>query len=136
MSDAARVRDSILGALPAVKGGTLRIWGDWFGRPYDNHHRIREATVDGDAVTIGFDQDETLTVWRPFGCAIDAVRFRIVEAERVRWEWFSYGCPREGATRYFLDYLRQGRVIRGETNVDWFAPAFRTDPAMPAVELV
>jgi hypothetical protein len=32
--------------------------------------------------------------------------------------------------------MRQGRVIRGETNVDWYTPAFQTDPSMPAAELV
>jgi hypothetical protein len=88
VSDAARVRDAILGALPNVKSGTLRIWGDWFGRPHDNIHRITGATAD---------------------------------APR-RW--------------YVLDYIREGRVIRGDSNVDWYTPTFQTDPAMPAAELV
>jgi hypothetical protein len=136
LNDAALVRDSILGALPDLKGGTLRIWGDWFGRPHDNYHRVTGATVDGESVTIGFDQGETLTVWRPAGCEIDAARFRILDADRVRWEWLAYGRLRETGTRYFLDYMRQGRVIRGESNVDWYTPAFQTDPSMPAVELV
>jgi hypothetical protein len=79
LNDAARVRDFILGALPDLKGGTLRIWGDWFGRAHDNRHRVTGATVHGESVTIGFDQGETLTVWGPAGREIDAARFRILQ---------------------------------------------------------
>jgi hypothetical protein len=136
VSDAARVRDAILGALPNVKRGTLRIWGDWFGRPHDNIHRITGATADAHVVTITFDQDETLTVWQPAGGEFNAARFRIREADRVRWDWFAYGPPAVPRRPYFLDYIREGRVIRGDSNVDWYTPTFQTDPSMPAAELV
>lgn len=136
MNDASRIRDSILAALPDVKRGTLRIWGDWFGRPYDNVHRVTGATADESSVTIVFDQGETLTLWGPDGYEIDLERFRVLRADRVRWEWHAYGRPRDVGRRYFLDYLRQGAVIRGESNVDWFQPAFLTDAARPAAELV
>jgi hypothetical protein len=136
VSDAARVRDAILGALPEVKGGTLRIWGDWFGRPHDNIHRIKHAAADAQAVTMTFDKGETLTVWRPVGYEIGGARFRILAADRVRWEWVRYGATESEAARSFLDYVCQGPVIRGESNVTWFTPAFRTDSTMPAAELV
>jgi hypothetical protein len=134
VSDADRVRDAILGALPGVKPGTLRIWGDWFGRPHDNVHRVVGASADGECVTVDFDAGEQLMVWRPDGYEIDGSHFRIDGAYRFRWEWVPYG--RAAGARAFLDYLRQGSVIRGETNVTWFTPSFLTDPAMPAAELV
>lgn len=134
--DAVRIRDCILSVLPDVKGGTLRIWGDWFGRPYDNHHRVTGATADGVSVTVGFDQGETLRLWRPVGFEIDATNFRVLSADRVRWEWFYYGRLPEAKNRFFLDYRRRDAAIQGESNVDWYSPAFQTDPAMPAAELV
>ena len=136
LNDAARLRDAIRGALPDVKRGTLRIWGDWFGRPHDNVHRVVGAAAEGECVTVDFDGGETLTVWRPAGYEIDATRFRILQADRVRWEWMAYGRPPDAGARSFLDYLRHGRLIRGESNVTWFAPPFRTDSDMPAAELL
>ena len=134
--DAAHIRGCILRLLPSVKSGTLRIWGDWFGRPYDNCHRVIEAAADEVSVTVGFDQGETLRVWRPVGFEIDATTFRIRGAERIRWEWFYYGRPPESQNRFFLDSTHRAGFIQGQSNVDWYSPAFQTDAVMPAIELV
>ena len=55
------IRDLIMATQPS---GTLRIWGDWFGRPYDNAHRIVSVAVDADTLLIGMDGDELLSVMR------------------------------------------------------------------------
>ena len=36
-------------------GGTLRFFGDWFGRPHDNFHRLESATVDEESLVLRFD---------------------------------------------------------------------------------
>lgn len=134
--DPAKIRAAILGILPDVKAGTLRIWGDWFGRPHDDVHRIVGADSDDCSVTITFEGKETLRVWHPAGVQVGPDAFRILQAERVRWEWFYYGRPQLPQNRYFLDYAFHGGTVRGSSNVDWYSPRFETDPAMPAVELV
>ena len=35
------IADRISAALPNIKAGSLRIWGEWFGKPYDNFHTIK-----------------------------------------------------------------------------------------------
>src|SRR5262245_42487608 len=110
-SKAAGVQTRILALLPALKSGTLRIWGDWFGRPYDNHHRLVGAETDDAALILTFDEDECLSVWHPEGAEIDATVFRIQRASRVRWEWFYYGRPQLPQNRFFLEYtLEAGQV--------------------------
>ena len=65
MSDAARIADQIRQGLPTLKRGTLRFWGQWFGRPYDNIHTITGASSDRDALVVNFDNGETLLILRP-----------------------------------------------------------------------
>jgi hypothetical protein len=136
MSDAVQIAGVINRQPNAVKSGTLRIWGDWFGRPHDNQHRVVAAEVNGTELRVLFDQDEVLLVQEPAGSAIDASSFRITAAQRVRWEWFYYGRGHTAANRYFLEYARDGKQLRCTSNVDWYVPAFETNLSLPAVELL
>jgi hypothetical protein len=43
-----QLAERINAALP-VKSGALRVWGDWFGRPYDNMHVIVSASSEATA---------------------------------------------------------------------------------------
>ena len=78
-------------ALPEIKSGTLRLYGEWFGRPFDNLHSVTGARVAQDHTEILFDEGEVLSVWEPEGVAIDSSRFHIRRATRVQWTWYSYG---------------------------------------------
>ncbi len=51
------------------KGGSLRIFGDWFGRPYDNIHILKTFSFVDDILTVTFDDDETLIIWKSISCA-------------------------------------------------------------------
>jgi hypothetical protein len=123
-------------ALPNVKSGTLRFWGAWFGRRYDNLHWIVSCELQGEDLSVRFDEGEVLRVWAPRRATIDENNFRIVEANRVRWEWFRYGRPKNPANLYFEDFTRQGTPISTETNVDWYSPPLQTDASLPAVEIL
>jgi hypothetical protein len=136
VSDALQIAGVINRQPNAVKSGTLRIWGDWFGRPHDNQHRVVAAEVNGTQLRVLFDQDEVLLVQEPAGSAIDGSSFRITAAQRVRWEWFYYGRAHTAANRYFLEYARDGKQLHCTSNVDWYVPAFETNLSLPAVELL
>lgn len=58
--------------LASQMRGTLRFWGQWFGRPYDNCHQLAECEAAGDVLRLTFDEGETLCVWSPRGAGLDA----------------------------------------------------------------
>jgi hypothetical protein len=117
MTNAEILANRLSKQLPRVKSGTLRIWGEWFGRPYDNVHTITTAVAQGDTLIISFDQGETLTIESPDKAAFDQNRFQIGIASRVRWEWFYYGRDRLPENRQYLDYALAARRASSRTFV-------------------
>ena len=74
-----------------MKGGSLCFYGDWFGRPYDNYHRIEDAILDNETLFIHFDAGELLTVEKPCGIINENNSFIIQSASFVVWEYIPYG---------------------------------------------
>ena len=135
MTEAEQIAGRLERMLPHVRSGTLRFWGQWFGRPHDNRHRIVAGEARGDVLRVRFDAGEVLTVQDPREATIDAHVFLIGDATRVRWEWFHYGRPRTTENRYFEEFTRDGGTVSVATNVRWHAPRLAADPSQPAVEL-
>lgn len=135
---AARINGPLWGFAPwhGVKSGTLRVFGDWFGRPYDNVHSAVSATADGDLLVVTFDEGERLSVWRPEGVAITRDEFRIRAAERVRWEWYSYGDPRTPENLCVEEHWVEGGAVRATSTAHGHTRAFAPSLAEPAVELL
>jgi len=115
------------------KGGSLRIFGDWFGRPYDNVHIPKTFSFINDILTITFDDDETLIIWNPSHVQIQERMFKVGEASKVRWEWFYYGRPKTQENRFFLEYAKDQSGIHTDTNVSWYTPLFHTSMKESAV---
>lgn len=122
--------------MSAVKAGSLRFWGEWFGKPYDNYHRIVRCTAADMSLVIEFDEGELLTIRDPEGVTVSADAFSVKDATLVRWEWFYYGRPRSPGNRYFYEYVRDGSKITGSTNVDWYTPLLAPSAAENAVEIL
>ena len=136
MSEAERLA-RLIGEQPRPVHGSLRVFGDWFGKPYDNDHTVTRAAAEGDQLTIGFDEGETLVVWRPQGGFIDATNgLRISRASRVRFEHFYHGRPRVQQNRYFVEHVVSGASVSARTDADWYTPHFAPSAAHPAVELL
>ncbi len=89
---------------PDLKAGTLRMFGEFFGRPYDNLHSIVGAVIEADCLVVHFDQGETLRVWDPREVIANRHTFRVTFASRVRWTWFSYGSRHTPADVCFMDF--------------------------------
>ena len=119
--------------VPNLKSGSLCFWGSWFGLPYDNVHQIVACTAERDALSITFNEDETLTIWSPYELIADEETFRIGQADRVRWEWFSYGEPKTQANLFYIDHVKKGDRISVQTNDPYPVP--ETDGESPAVEM-
>jgi hypothetical protein len=135
MTDATQMVEHLNAAMPNVKVGALRFWGEWFGKPYDNQHRLVLCEADGDLLRCQYDEGETLSVWSPKRLEANSQTFRISDAAKVRWEWFYYGRPKTPANRYFMEFSKTADSIGAKTNVDWYSPNLRPTMDFPAVEI-
>jgi hypothetical protein len=102
----------------------------------DNMHSLVGCESNQDLLRMYFNEDEVLNVWVPSGLVLEESTFQIRDAERVRWEWFAYGRPKIPANRFFKDFVKNGNSVVASTNVDWYTPDLRTDPSLPAVEIL
>jgi hypothetical protein len=133
MSITQEYAEHIRSLLPTIKSGSLRIWGQWFGRPYDNVHTISGAKAVDDALVLSFHGGETLTIYKPERSVFDNDVFRVALASRVRWEWYYYGRSRSPENLYYLDYGSEGQML--DTN--WrLGETSRPTQTAPAVELL
>ena len=115
------------------KGGSLCIFGDWFGRPHDNVHIPKTFSFVDDVLTVTFEDDETLTIWNPSQVQIQERMFKVGGASKVRWEWFYYGRAKTEENRFFLEYAKDQEGIRTDTNINWYNHSFATSIKEPAV---
>lgn len=135
-SDAQAIYDTLRLIIPNVKSGTLRFWGEWFGRPMDNFHKIVRCDVQDDTLCIFFDGAETLTVHRPQGFVASAKEFWIADADRVLWEWYYYGKPHLPENLYHEEFIKEDDNVTASTNVDWYSPNLKPSINERAVEIL
>jgi hypothetical protein len=133
---AASIADRINATLPNVKAGSLRMWGEWFGRPHDNFHTMKRCSTAGSTLMLEFDDGEILTVESPEGLEVSSTVFAIRSASAVRWEWFYYGRPHLAGNRYYYQFVRSGSCVEAETNVDWYRPNLSPSANQNAAELL
>ncbi len=93
------------------KGGTLRFWGDWFGRPYDNYHIPVSAELSGEILTISFNGGEKCTVYEPADIVNNPNDFHITRAAKIIWEWYCYGREHTPENLYKRVYSNVGNGI-------------------------
>ncbi len=117
------------------KGGTIRIYGDWFGKPHDNYHSIESADFDRELnrLTLKFKEGERLEIHNPNQIFESLTFLKILTADRVRLTWFYYGKTQEKENQYFIDYKHNDKKIETETNVDWYKPQFDVSLGQPAL---
>jgi hypothetical protein len=135
-SDAKAICEQLTRTLPDAKAGTLRFWGQWFGRPMDNVHHIVRCADEGDTLRIWFDMGEMLTVEAPLGFEVSSSVFWIVTARRVRWEWYCYGRLISPDNLYYEEYVRKPEGVEATTNVDWCELVLLPSASEKAVEIL
>lgn len=116
-------------------GGSFRIFGDWFGKPYDNYHEIENAELNNqlNRLTLNFKEGEKLEIYNPRYVFEASTFLKIVKADRIKLTWFYYGKTKTTENQYFLDYTLTDKKIATETNVDWYKPIFDISLGDPAL---
>lgn len=99
-----------------LKGGSLCIWGEWFGRPHDNFHVIETVQWEKDGAALHFKDGGALYVSDPAGIVNEKERLIIRDASRVLWTWYSYGRERTYENLYVRQYTKsaEGEIMRAE----------------------
>ena len=136
MNETQDIANCIQKAIPHVKKGSLRFWGEWFGRPHDNTHTLMRCEVENACLRLFFDQGETLSIWSPSGLSISTSTFKIKTATKVRWEWFYYGRPQISSNLYFMEFERSRAGVTATSNIDFYEPNFSPTIFHSAVEIL
>lgn len=115
-----------------IKGGCLCFYGYWFGRPYDNNHKLELATFDSSTniLTLTFNQKETLSIFNPQDISEFKDKLVIGSADKIYWEWFSYGKPQTAENLYFIEINRKENSLFSNSNIDQYKPDFKNNPAL------
>jgi len=134
-----QVAAAIADHLPLTLG-SLRVFGDWFGRELDNIHTAVSVHAEGDSLILEFDEGETLTVGGPDGVDFRPTapehRLTIERAQRVHWTWYFYGRPRLPENRYSEEHWIEGYDVKARSTADWYMPVFKPSIHAPAVDFV
>lgn len=90
---AAYLKDRKYFHIKVLKSGSLRFWGDWFGRPMDNIHTVvrTEFFTRENRLVLHFAEGETCTIYEPTCIVNEEDEFHIKNAARIEWEWHAYG---------------------------------------------
>lgn len=136
VNETEEIADRIQKAIPNLKKGSLRFWGEWFGRPHDNMHTLVRGEVENDCLRLFFDQNETLSIWFPRGLSINKSTFKISTATKLRWEWFYCGQPQVASNLYFMEFERSGTGVTASSNIDFYQPNLNPTTIHPAVEIL
>jgi len=124
----------IRGHTPRING-SLCVFGDWFGRPMDNCHRLLYCEAKEGYVRLSFDEGETLEVWNPAEVRMEGESFIIQRASRVRWEWFYSGRPKLPENRFFIEHVASGDRIEASSDAHWAAYSFQPSTGKPAISI-
>jgi hypothetical protein len=113
----------------------LRIYGDWFGKPYDNYHELKSAEFDSQLkrLTLVFNEGEKLEIYNPKHIFEASTFLKIVNSDRIKLTWFYYGKTQAKENQYYLDYELNDKKISTETNVDWYKPIFDVSLGEPSL---
>ena len=75
----------------AHRSASLELPSGWFGRPFDNQHRLTRIEADGDDLVIQLDGDLELVLHAPSAVAIAGDRVRIGPFAGGTWKWHECG---------------------------------------------
>ena len=103
------------------QGGTLKIFGDWHGEPYQNSLKILSIDYNEEKkqMEIQFSQNTRILIDEPDHILESPSVLKILSAKKIKLE---FQHKKKGSTEqgsYFKNYTVEKNRIRTETNIDW-----------------
>lgn len=122
-------------SIRTLKPGSLTFWGDWFGRPYDNFHRIAGVNIRGEElqIIVFLNHGENIVITEPSEWSLDDDILLVGNASSVRFNWFYYGRVPSAESLRFMEYNRLGDSIKYVSNSELHVPTL--DASQPAVQM-
>lgn len=119
-----------------LRCGSLRFWGEWFGRPGDNCHRFVQCRrVESGVVIFVTDAGEKLTVYGPSDFVMDESTFIVRQSDRIVWEWGASELQDPESTSR-LDFVRHGDTVVMNSSDGRFRTLLQAAIEFPAVEIL
>jgi hypothetical protein len=121
--------------IPNIKAGSLRFFGVWFGKPYDNCHKLVKAESTSDLLLLTFNEGETLEIISPKGLDYSSEQFEIQHAKQVIWNWYYYGREKMSSNLFHYKFMVAGNNVLLSTNATWYAEKQIAQLSEPAVKI-
>lgn len=98
--------------------GSFRIFGAWFGRPYKKKHLIKSAEFNQveRILTLYFSENEKLIITNPRNIFEATTYFKILKADKIKLEWFSFGKQQIEENMFFNSYYIVDNEIKAVSN--------------------
>lgn len=99
-----------------ITGGSLCIWGEWFGKPQDKFHIVDTVRWGKDEIKIYFLDEESLFIQNPVMIVNEEKWFLIEDASEILWVWYDYGKVHHYENMYVRQYIKKGdgTILRAE----------------------
>lgn len=103
------------------KEGTLKIFGDWHGEPYENALKIIDIHFDEikKQMEIQFSKNTKIIIDAPDHILESPSVLKILSAKRVKIEFQHKKKNSNVESNYFKDYKVSTNRVITETNIDW-----------------
>ena len=96
--------------------GTLRFWGDWFGRPMDNLHILTDSVFsdENDTLTLYFGSGEICTIYCPVGIVLNETEYYVSDASKVVWQYYPASGNHNPGNQITIEYEKtdNARVVK------------------------
>ncbi len=87
-----------------IKSGTLRFFGDWFGRPMDNCHEVTRIEFIENELVIEFCNNSLVSIIEPNGIILENDNFTLKNANKVRYE-YGNSSSNTRLRKYYIEYI-------------------------------
>lgn len=103
------------------KGGSLKIFGDWHGKPYKSSLELLQIDYDElkRQMVITFSQNTRIIIDEPDHILESPSVLKILSAKAVRVEFWHQKEHAPVERSYFKNYRVSGNSLETDTNIDW-----------------